>query len=127
MMSLEFIRNATVTGDRVAAMTAKVLQTDIPVRLDLLDHNPVVRFPGTGSRSGQVADQIARGWTDRSGRPVHEPTDWRAEGPLHLLWHLLLYAFWGLVILWFLPASQSPDRGRSGQPGRWVLDLGGPV
>ena len=40
MMSLEFIRNATVTGDRVAAMTAEGIADRYPeFRLDLLDHD----------------------------------------------------------------------------------------
>jgi hypothetical protein len=67
MLSLEFIRNATVTGDRVAAMSAEGI---------------AMRYPSTGQlfwfltllcgflvlAPGQVsaADQLARRWTDLS-------------------------------------------------------------
>ena len=108
MVSLEFIRNATVTGDRVAAMTAEGI---------------AVRYPGLGSifwfttlacgflvlAPGQVSvcDQIARRWTDMI---------WTASARAHRLGRgevryiyygiLMVYAVWGLVILWFLPALQ---------------------
>jgi hypothetical protein len=104
MMSLEFIRNVPVTGDRVAAMTAEGI---------------AVRYPGLGSifwfttlacgflvlAPGQVSvcDQIARRWTDMI---------WTAGGRSHLLGRgevrfvyygiLAFYAVLGMVILWFL-------------------------
>ena len=52
MMSLEFIRNVPVTGDRVAAMTAEGIADRYPeLGWPLLDHDPRVRFPGPGSRA----------------------------------------------------------------------------
>ena len=54
MMSLEFIRNATVTGDRVAAMTADGIAAPLPeLRGPLLDLDLAVRVPGAGSGTGQ--------------------------------------------------------------------------
>ena len=54
MMSLEFIRNATVTGDRVAAMAAGGNRRSLSqFRVDLLDHDPIVWFPGSGSGPGE--------------------------------------------------------------------------
>ena len=54
MMSLEFIRNVPVTGDRVAAMTAEGIADRYPgSRLALLDHDAGVRLPGSGARPGQ--------------------------------------------------------------------------
>ena len=65
MMSLEFIRNATVTGDRVAAMTAEGIALRYPSYAGLfwiltLLCGFLVLAPGQVS----VGDQIARRWTD---------------------------------------------------------------
>jgi len=65
MMSLEFIRNATVTGDRVAAMTAEGIALRYPSFGGLfwvltLSCGFLVLAPGQVS----VCDQIARRWTD---------------------------------------------------------------
>jgi hypothetical protein len=108
MMSLEFIRNATVTGDRVAAMTAEGIADRYPgfgwfFWITTLTCGFLVLAPGQVS----VGDQIARRWTDMT---------WTASSRAHRLGRgevryiyygiLLLYALWGLVVLWFLPALQ---------------------
>jgi hypothetical protein len=108
MMSLEFIRNATVTGDRVAAMTALGIADRYPsvggiFWITTLLCGFLVLFPGQVS----VCDQIARRWTDMI---------WTASSRVHHLGRsevrfiyygiMAIYAVWGLVILWLLPALQ---------------------
>jgi hypothetical protein len=108
MMSLEFIRNATVSGDRVAAMTAEGIADRYPsfgwiFWMTTLSCGFLVLAPGQVS----VGDQIARRWTDMI---------WTASARAHRLGRgevryvyygiLAIYALWGLVILWFLPALQ---------------------
>jgi len=108
MMSLEFIRNATVTGDRVAAMTAEGIADRYPsfgwiFWITTLSCGFLVLAPGQVS----VGDQIARRWTDMI---------WTASARAHRLGRgevryiyygiLALYAVWGLVVLWLLPAFQ---------------------
>ena len=108
MMSLEFIRNATVTGDRVAAMTAEGIADRYPsfgwiFWITTLSCGFLVLAPGQVS----VGDQIARRWTDMI---------WTASARAHRLGRgevryiyygiLMLYAVWGLVVLWLLPAFQ---------------------
>jgi hypothetical protein len=106
MMSLEFIRNATVTGDRVAAMTAEGIADRYPAFawlfwITTLSCGFLVLAPGQVS----VSDQIARRWTDMI---------WTANARLRSLGRgevryiyygiLALYAVGGFVILWLLPA-----------------------
>jgi hypothetical protein len=108
MISLEFIRNATVTGDRVAAMTAEGIAD---------------RYPGSGSvfwiltlscgflvlAPGQVSvcDQIARRWTDMIWT-ASSRAQRLGGGEVRFVYYgiLSVYALWGLVVLWFLPALQ---------------------
>ena len=104
MMSLEFIRNVPVTGDRVAAMTAEGIADRYPSLgsvfwITTLACGFLVLAPGQVS----VCDQIARRWTDMI---------WTASGRAHLLSRgevrfvyygiLAFYALLGMVILWFL-------------------------
>jgi hypothetical protein len=108
MMSLEFIRNATVTGDRVAAMTA--LGIALRYRrfaalfwiLTLLC-GFLVLAPGQVS----VCDQIARRWTDMiwTASPRMKRL---GQGEVRYLYYgiLLAYGVWGLFVLWLLPALQ---------------------
>jgi hypothetical protein len=106
MMSLEFIRNVPVTGDRVAAMTAEGIADRYPSLGSLfwittLACGFLVLAPGQVS----VCDQIARRWTDMI---------WTASGRAHSLsggevrfvyYGILgLYALLGMVILWFVSA-----------------------
>ena len=108
MMSLEFIRNATVTGDRVAAMTAEGIADRYPsfgwiFWITTLSCGFLVLAPGQVS----VCDQIARRWTDMI---------WTASARAHRLGRgevryiyygiLTIYGLWGLVVLWYLPALQ---------------------
>jgi hypothetical protein len=101
MLTLEFIRNATVAGDRVAAMTAE----------GMVDRHPDYRWmfwtltlfcgfiilaPGQVS----VNDQIARRWTDI----LWTTTKWarRFAGPkVKFLYYgiLSIFCLWGLVVL----------------------------
>jgi hypothetical protein len=108
MMSLEFIRNATVSGDRVAAMTAEGI---------------ALRYPGLGGlfwvltllcgflvlAPGQVSvcDQIARRWTDMIWT-ASSNIKWLGQGEVRYLYYgiLLAYGIWGLFVLWLLPALQ---------------------
>ncbi len=104
MMSLEFIRNVPVTGDRVAAMTAEGIADRYPSLGSLfwittLACGFLVLAPGQVS----VCDQIARRWTDMiwtaSGRAHH-----LSGGEVRFVYYgiLALYAVLGMVILWFL-------------------------
>ena len=64
MLSLEFIRHAPVTGDRVAAMTAEGMAAALsPVQRTSLGADVVFRLPG------------ARPWPDSRGRPDRAPLD----------------------------------------------------
>ena len=77
MMSLEFIRNVPVTGDRVAAMTAEGIADRYPglgsiFWITTLACGFLVLAPGQVS----VCDQIARRWTDMI---------WTASGRAHRL------------------------------------------
>ena len=108
MMSLEFIRNATVTGDRVAAMTAEGIALRYPDACEaVLDPDLALRVPGAGPRAGQ------RGRPDRPPLDRHdldrEPAVKRlGQGEVRYLYYgiLAVYGIWGLLILWFLPALQ---------------------
>ncbi len=106
MLSLQFIRNATVAGDRVAAMTAEGIAQRYPEYGNLfwvltLLCGFLVLAPGQIS----VGDQIARRWTD---------IFWTASSRLQRLGGtrvkyvyysiLSIYAVWGLFVLWRLPA-----------------------
>jgi hypothetical protein len=106
MMSLEFIRNATVTGDRVAAMTAEGIADRYPTLgwlfwITTLSCGFLVLAPGQVS----VGDQIARRWTDMiwtASARVHR----LGRGEVRYIYYgiLGLYALGGFVILWLLPA-----------------------
>jgi len=108
MMSLEFIRNATVTGDRVAAMTAEGIASRHPGMAGLfwtltLLCGFLVLAPGQVS----VGDQIARRWTDMLW--TASPRIKRlGQGEVRYLYYgiLLVYGVWGLFVLWLLPALQ---------------------
>jgi hypothetical protein len=108
MMSLEFIRNATVTGDRVAAMTALGIADRYPALAGLfwtltLLCGFLVLAPGQVS----VCDQIARRWTDMIW--TASPRIKRlGQGEVRYLYYgiLLAYGVWGLFVLWMLPALQ---------------------
>jgi hypothetical protein len=108
MMSLEFIRNATVTGDRVAAMTAEGIADRYPGLAGLfwiltLLCGFLVLAPGQVS----VGDQIARRWTDMiwTASPRIKSL---GKGEVRYLYYgiLLAYGAWGLFVLWLLPALQ---------------------
>jgi hypothetical protein len=104
MMSLEFIRNVPVTGDRVAAMTAEGIADRYPGLGSLfwfttLACGFLVLAPGQVS----VCDQIARRWTDMiwtAGGRAHA----LSRGEVRFVYYgiLTLYAVLGMVILWFL-------------------------
>jgi hypothetical protein len=104
MMSLEFIRNVPVTGDRVAAMTAEGIADRYPglasvFWITTLACGFLVLAPGQVS----VCDQIARRWTDMiwtvSGQ-AHQ----KSRGEVRFVYYgiLAFYALLGMVILWFL-------------------------
>lgn len=108
MMSLEFIRNATVTGDRVAAMTAEGIALRHPSYAGLfwfltLLCGFLVLAPGQVS----VGDQIARRWTDMiwTASPQVKRL---GQGEVRYLYYGILaaYGIWGLFVLWLMPALQ---------------------
>jgi hypothetical protein len=106
MLSLQFIRNATVAGDRVAAMTAEGISLRYPQYGALLWTLTLlcgflVLAPGQIS-SG---DQIARRWTDIVWTASHRVQRLGGTRVKYIYYSILgLYAVWGLFVLWRLPA-----------------------
>ena len=107
MLSLQFIRNATVAGDRVAAMTAEGIAVRYPEYAGLfwtmtLLCGFLVLAPGQIS----VGDQIARRWTDivwTASKP--HPAAGRHSREVRLLQYPIgCTRVWGLFVLWRLPA-----------------------
>jgi hypothetical protein len=106
MLSLQFIRNATVAGDRVAAMTAEGIALKYPEygglfwTLTLLC-GFLVLAPGQVS----VGDQIARRWTDIIWTASSRAKQFSGTHVKYLYYGILsVYAVWGLLVLWRLPA-----------------------
>jgi hypothetical protein len=103
MMSLEFIRNASVVGDRVSAMSAEGIAARYPAYASLfwfltLICGFLVLAPGQVS----VGDQIARRWTDMIWNASARV---RQLGEVRYIYYGILaaYAVGGLVILTILP------------------------
>ena len=106
MMSLEFIRNASVVGDRVSAMSAEGIAARFPSYASLfwfltLFCGFLVLAPGQVS----VGDQIARRWTDMLW---NASARFRKLGEVRYIYYGILaaYAAAGLVILTIFPAVQ---------------------
>jgi len=105
MLSLEFIRNATVAEHRVAAMVAEGMSSRYPAYggvfwcLTLLC-GFLILAPGQVS----VGDQIARRWTDI----IWSASPWARRMKENRVGHvyytiLAAYAVWGVIALWFFP------------------------
>ena len=107
MLSLQFIRNATVAGDRVAAMTAEGIAHALSgVRRAVLDADAVVRLSGLGAGPDQRrrpdCPPLDRHHLDRQ-QP--RASSWAALACKYVYYSILsLYAVWGLFVLWRLPA-----------------------
>ena len=106
MMSLEFIRNASVVGDRVSAMSAEGIASRYPSFASLfwfmtLICGFLVLAPGQVS----TGDQIARRWTDMLWNASARV---RRVGEVRYIYYGILaaYAVGGLVILIQFPAVQ---------------------
>ncbi len=106
MMSLEFIRNASVVGDRVSAMSAEGIAARYPSYASLfwfltLICGFLVLAPGQVS----VGDQIARRWTDMAWNASARV---RRLGEVRYIYYGILaaYCVGGLVILTNFPAVQ---------------------
>jgi hypothetical protein len=106
MLSLQFIRNATVAGDRVAAMTAEGMAQRYPDFSGLLWTLTLlcgflVLAPGQIS----VGDQIARRWTDIIWTASKRIKQVGGHHVTYVYYSILgVYAVWGLLVLWRLPA-----------------------
>jgi len=104
MMSLEFIRNATVTGDRVAAMSAEGIAMRHPSVGPLfwfltLLCGFLVLAPGQVS----AADQLARRWTDISWTVGGQKQKSKRRDVRYVYYGILIgYCLWGLPVLWLL-------------------------
>jgi hypothetical protein len=105
MMSLEFIRNATVTGDRVAAMSAEGIATRYPSVGPLfwfmtLLCGFLVLAPGQVS----AGDQIARRWTDMIWTVKSQGGSSGLRDVRYVYYGILGgYCVCGLIILWLFP------------------------
>lgn len=106
MMSLEFIRNASVVGDRVSAMSAEGIAARYPSYAGLfwfltLICGFLVLTPGQVS----TGDQIARRWTDMLWNASPRV---RRFGEVRVIYYGILaaYAVGGLVILIRFPAVE---------------------
>jgi len=108
MMSLEFIRNASVTGDRVAAMTAEGIAERYPEFASLfwfltLFCGFLVLAPGQVS----AGDQVTRRWTDIAWTTSSRVRRFGRGEVRHIYYGLLaVYCVCGLIILWLFPALQ---------------------
>jgi hypothetical protein len=108
MLSLQFIRNATVAGDRVAAMTAEGIAMRYPEHRALfwtmtLMCGFLVLAPGQIS----VGDQIARRWTDIIWTASKRIKRVGGHHVTYVYYSILgVYAAWGLFVLWRLPALE---------------------
>jgi hypothetical protein len=108
MMSLEFIRNAPVTSNRVAAMTAEGISDRFPSFSALfwfltLFCGFLVLAPGQVS----VGDQISRRWSDMFWNAI--PRLRRlGKGEVRYVYYgiMSLYCIWGLIVLWLFPTFQ---------------------
>lgn len=101
MLSLEFIRNATVEGNRVAAMSAEGMALRYPAYAQLLWTLTlfcgfIVLAPGQVS----VGDQIARRWTDIIWASSRRARLFAGDQVKYLYYGILaIYAVWGVVTL----------------------------
>lgn len=102
MLSLEFIRHAPVSGDRVAAMTAEGMAHRYPawgqaLWLLTLAVAFLILYPGQ-ILSG---DQLARRWTDIIWASSPQVQRLGGNQVKYVYYGILsLYAVWGLVALW---------------------------
>jgi hypothetical protein len=109
MLSLEFIRNATVEGNRVAAMTAEGMAARHPDYRGLfwmltLFCGFIILMPGQIS----VGDQLARRWTDIIWTSTRWARDFSGDKVKVLYYGILaLYAAWGMVALSFFNPLQT--------------------
>jgi hypothetical protein len=106
LLSLEFSRNANVSGDQVAALTAEGIANRYPSVGPLfwfltLLCGFLVLAPGQVS----VADQIARRWTDMIWTASARARR-LGRGEVRYVYYgiLIAYGAWGLVILSLFPA-----------------------
>jgi hypothetical protein len=101
MLTLEFIRNATVAGDRVAAMTAEGMAERHPDSRWLfwtltLFCGFIILAPGQVS----VNDQIARRWTDILWTTTKWARRFGGQKVKYLYYGILvIFCLWGLVVL----------------------------
>ncbi len=115
MLSIEFIRNATVADDRVAGMTAEGLAGRYPDHAKLLWTMTLlcgflVLAPGQISAS----DQISRRWTDIVWTSSARARRLGTASVKYVYYGILSgYALWGLLILCWLPALKIAVIGAS--------------
>jgi len=101
MMSLEFIRNAPVEGNRVAAMTADGMAERYPeYRQALWFLTLLIGFLVLAPGQILSGDQIARRWTDIlwvASRRAHRLEGHKVKYVYYFI--LIVYCVWGLVAL----------------------------
>jgi hypothetical protein len=105
MLSLEFIRNAPVSGNRVAAMTADGMADRYPESAGLLWFATLaIGFLILAPGQVMSGDIISRRWTDviwTSSRHVRHLKGNQVKYVYYGI--LIVYGLWGLMVLTFFP------------------------
>ena len=108
MLSLQFIRNAPVSGDRVAALTADGLASRFPEYAILLVVDTLfVSFILLAPNAVFGGDLISRLWTDLIWIGSSKAKDQPGHNVMRVYYTILaIYAVWGLIVLAFLDPLQ---------------------
>jgi hypothetical protein len=102
MLSLEFIRHAPVTGDRVGAMTADGMADRYPEYRAMLWHlTLLVGFLVLAPGQIMAGEQVARRWTDLIWTSSPRARRLGGDRVKYIYYGILsAYAVWGLYALW---------------------------
>ncbi len=113
MLSLQFIRNAPVSGNRVAAMTAEGIANQLPAQAQFWwSITLIVSFLALAPNAVMSGDLIARLWTDIlwvGSRRAQRMEEHRVKYIYYSI--LLVYAIWGSIALAVLNPLQIAKLG----------------
>lgn len=113
MISLEFVRNAPVSGNRVGAMVAEGMAARLPEFGSVLwPLVLVVSFLILAPNQIHSVDQIARRWTDIIWVTNSRTRKMEGHQVKYLYYGIMvLYGVWGLFALWFFNPLQLAKLG----------------